>query len=72
MVTWSKQTEEETGNMLRIDKIIETDGTFYRRLVNIAIPDAYVEHGNVELLKQEIGIDAGSIVKRIWEVLDGK
>lgn len=38
MVTWSKQTEEETGNMLRIDKIIETDGTFYRRLVNIAIP----------------------------------
>ena len=40
------------------------------RLVNIAIPDAYVEHGNVEMLKQEIGIDAGSIVKRICEVLD--
>ncbi len=39
------------------------------RLVNIAIPDAYVEHGNVEMLKQEIGIDAGSIVKRICEVL---
>ena len=45
---------------------------YRNRLVNIAIPDAYVEHGNVELLKQEIGIDAGSIVKRIWEVLDGK
>ena len=40
------------------------------RLVNIAIPDAYVEHGNVEMLKQEIGIDAGSIVKRICEVFD--
>ena len=47
-------------------------GGYQNRLVKIAIPDAYVEHGNVELLKQEIGIDAGSIVKRICEVLDGK
>ncbi len=31
----------------------------------IAIPDEYVEHGNVELLKQEIGIDADSIVEKI-------
>lgn len=45
---------------------------YRNRLVSIAIPDAYVEHGNVELLKQEIGIDAGSIVKRICEVLDGE
>ncbi|HBA48055.1 MAG TPA: 1-deoxy-D-xylulose-5-phosphate synthase [Lachnospiraceae bacterium] len=45
---------------------------YRNRLVKIAIPDAYVEHGNVELLKQEIGIDAGSIVERICEVLDGK
>lgn len=35
----------------------------------IAIPDAYVEHGNVELLKQEIGIDAESIEKKILEAL---
>ena len=33
------------------------------RVLNIAIPDEYVEHGNVELLKREIGIDADSIVK---------
>ncbi|MCM1064105.1 MAG: 1-deoxy-D-xylulose-5-phosphate synthase [Eubacterium sp.] len=33
--------------------------------LNISIPDAYVEHGNVELLKQEIGIDADSIVEKI-------
>jgi 1-deoxy-D-xylulose-5-phosphate synthase len=33
--------------------------------IGIAIPDAYVEHGNVELLKKEIGIDADSIVHRI-------
>ena len=30
-------------------------------LMNFAIPDEYVEHGNVDLLKKEIGIDAESI-----------
>ncbi len=31
----------------------------------VAVPDEYVEHGNVELLKQEVGIDADSIVRKI-------
>ncbi len=35
------------------------------QVLNIAIPDEYVEHGNVELLKREIGIDADSIVMKI-------
>lgn len=35
------------------------------RVLCIAIPDEYVEHGNVELLKQEVGIDADSIVKKV-------
>ena len=35
------------------------------KVLNIAIPDEYVEHGNVELLKREIGIDADSIVRKI-------
>ncbi len=34
-------------------------------LLNICIPDEYVEHGNVDLLRKEVGIDAESIVKRI-------
>ena len=34
-------------------------------VLNIAIPDEYVEHGNVEVLKHEIGIDADSIVDKI-------
>ncbi len=34
-------------------------------LLTIAIPDEYVEHGNVELLKQEIGIDNQSIFNKI-------
>ncbi len=35
------------------------------KLLNITIPDEYVEHGNVDLLKKEIGIDEESIVSRI-------
>ncbi len=35
------------------------------QVLGITIPDEYVEHGNVELLKQEIGIDAHSIVEKV-------
>ncbi|MBO5337193.1 MAG: 1-deoxy-D-xylulose-5-phosphate synthase [Lachnospiraceae bacterium] len=38
--------------------------------LNICIPDVYVEHGNVELLKKEIGIDTESIVERICQKLE--
>lgn len=31
----------------------------------VAIPDAYVEHGNVDRLKEDIGIDAKSIYKKV-------
>ena len=37
--------------------------------LNISIPDEYVEHGNVELLKKEIGIDAASVVQKILAVM---
>ena len=33
-------------------------------VLNIAIPDDYVEHGNVDILRKEVGIDAESIVNR--------
>ncbi len=33
--------------------------------LNISLPDAYIEHGNVELLKKEVGMDAESITERI-------
>ena len=35
------------------------------KLINIASPDEYVEHGNVDLLKKEIGIDEESITNVI-------
>jgi len=34
-------------------------------VLNVAIPDEYVEHGNVEILKKEVGIDKESILKKI-------
>ncbi len=40
--------------------------------LNISIPDAYVEHGNVEVLKQAVGIDPQTIVERIERKLAGE
>lgn len=36
-------------------------------VLNIAIPDTYVEHGNVDILRKELGIDSGSVVAKIRE-----
>lgn len=35
------------------------------RVLQVALPDDYIEHGNVDILKKEAGIDAESIEKRI-------
>ena len=40
----------------------------YVNVLNIAIPDEYVEHGNVDILYHEVCIDADTILKRIKEV----
>lgn len=39
------------------------------RVMTITIPDEYVEHGNVDILKKEIGIDEASVLRKIEEVL---
>ena len=36
-------------------------------VLDITLPDEYVEHGNVSLLYEEVGIDADSVTKRIIE-----
>ena len=35
------------------------------RVINVALPDDYVEHGNVDVLKRETCIDADSVLKKI-------
>lgn len=37
------------------------------QVLNISIPDEYVEHGNVDALYEEVGIDAESVTRRIIE-----
>ncbi|CDC47931.1 1-deoxy-D-xylulose-5-phosphate synthase [Clostridium sp. CAG:58] len=40
-------------------------------VIQVALPDAYVEHGNVSLLREMLGIDSDSVIKRIFtEYLD--
>lgn len=37
------------------------------QVLNIAIPDEYVEHGNVDILRREVGIDADTVLARTIE-----
>ena len=39
------------------------------KVLNIAIPDRYIEHGSIDILKKEAGIDAESVVKAIEELV---
>lgn len=41
----------------------------HNAFLSISIPDAYVEHGNVELLKEELEMDVKSVVRRIEAAL---
>lgn len=42
-----------------------------RKVETITLADEYVEHGNVDLLKQEVGIDADSITARVMTAYVG-
>ena len=35
-------------------------------IIHIAIPDGYVEHGDVSLLRAELGIDSDSIMRKLY------
>ena len=35
------------------------------KVLQIGIPDVYVEHGNVDILKKELGMDEATVAKRI-------
>ncbi len=39
------------------------------RYINISIPDCFVEHGDVDILKKKLGLDTESIMERIKKVL---
>ncbi len=39
------------------------------KLIHISIPDAYVEHGDVSLLRHELHIDSDSVIEIIKDKL---
>ncbi|MGN0159355.1 MAG: 1-deoxy-D-xylulose-5-phosphate synthase [Brotaphodocola sp.] len=39
------------------------------KVMNIALPDAYVEHGNVSVLREVLGIDSDSVIRKIKQIL---
>ena len=52
-----------------LDMLEEAGYTENIKFIHVAIPDVYVEHGNVEILKKETGIDKESVLQRIREAL---
>ena len=54
------------------EKLREIVAPYYKttKFMQIAIPDEYVEHGNVEQLKKEIGIDAETIAEKIKKEME--
>lgn len=54
-----------TGGFGQTVNAFVQDNQLPMQVLQIGIPDEYVEHGNVDVLKQEIGIDPDSIVKKI-------
>lgn len=42
-----------------------------KRVVNVGLPDSYVEHGDVSVLRSALGIDSDSIVDKLLPVIMG-
>ena len=51
-----------------VTEYVKTNGIALE-VLTVALPDCYVEHGNVEVLKKELHVDGESVAKRIIAVL---
>lgn len=52
-----------------VDGLKAPEKKSYAKVLQIAVPDRYVEHGSVEQLMREIGMDAESIFNKVKENL---
>ena len=59
-----EENVESGGYGEKVRRFVDQTG-LNTQVLNIALADEYVEHGNVDVLKQEVGIDAGSVTDRI-------
>ena len=48
---------------------IEEKQQYQPQILNISVPDEYVEHGNVDVLRKELGIDGKSVTDKILTVM---
>lgn len=48
----------------RVNRFLK-DMNYKNKVINVAIPNVYVEHGNVNVLKRELGLDKESVYNRI-------
>lgn len=56
----------------KVRRALDQEGS-KAKLVTVTLPDAYIEHGNVDLLRAEVGLDVDSITERICkEMQDNK
>lgn len=44
--------------------------SLWARIVTIGIPNVYVEHGNVDVLKESMGLDSASVAEKIIEEIE--
>ncbi len=66
LIVTMEENVQSGGFGEHVSAVIEEEGLSGDvKVMHVAIPDTYVEHGSVDKLKEMIGIDAASISKRI-------
>lgn len=66
LIVTMEENVQSGGFGEHVSAVIEEAGLSGKvKVMHVAIPDTYVEHGSVDKLKEMIGIDAASISKRI-------
>ncbi len=59
-----EENVESGGFGEKVRSYIDENG-YNLSVLSVCVPDEYVEHGNVEILRKEIGIDAESVINKI-------
>ena len=64
-----EENVESGGFGEKVRSYIDENG-YNLSVLSVCVPDEYVEHGNVEILRKEIGIDAESVVNKIIQKME--
>ncbi|SKC05633.1 1-deoxy-D-xylulose-5-phosphate synthase [Lachnospiraceae bacterium] len=64
MIVTMEENVKSGGFGEKVGEIIDREKPGFP-FITINIPDAYIEHGNVNILKQVVGIDADTVVEKI-------